>query len=46
MGEALHTNKVTCRDCRSIQWLPSGWKDQLDSLEFYCSICQRLLLAR
>ena len=46
MGEALHTNKVTCRDCRSIQWLPNGWKDQLDALEFYCSICQRLILAR
>lgn len=46
MGEALHTNKVTCRDCRSIQWLPNGWKDQLDFLEFYCSVCQRLILAR
>ena len=46
MGEALHTNKVTCRYCHSIQWLPNGWKDQLDHVEFYCSMCQRLLLAR
>ena len=46
MGEALHTNKVTCRDCKSIQWLPNGWKDQLDAMEYYCSVCQRLILAR
>jgi len=46
MGEALHTNNVTCRDCKSIQWLPDGWSDQLDALEFYCSVCSRLLLAR
>lgn len=46
MGEALHTNKVSCRDCKSIQWLPSGWVDQLDAMEFYCSVCSRLLLAR
>lgn len=46
MGEALHTNKINCRDCKSIQWLPSGWVDQLDDMEFYCSVCSRLLLAR
>ncbi|MGQ0744485.1 MAG: J domain-containing protein [Acidimicrobiales bacterium] len=46
MGEALHTNKVVCRDCKSIQWLPDGWSDQLNAVEFYCSSCSRLLLAR
>ncbi|MDP8937728.1 MAG: J domain-containing protein [Actinomycetota bacterium] len=46
MGEALHTNKVRCRDCKSIQWLPNGWVDQLDFVDFYCSICSRLILAR
>ena len=46
MGEALHTNKVRCRECKSIQWLPSGWVDQLDVVDFYCSICSRLILAR
>ena len=46
MGEALHTNKITCRECKSIQWLPDGWRDGLDVTDFYCSICSRLILAR
>jgi curved DNA-binding protein CbpA len=46
MGEALHTNKVNCRQCKSIQWLPNGWVDQLDVLDFYCSMCGYLILAR
>jgi len=46
MGEALHTNKVKCRQCKSIQWLPNGWVDQLDVVEFYCSVCSYLVLAR
>jgi hypothetical protein len=46
MGEALHTNKITRRDCKSIQWLPDGWKDSLDYTDFFCSVCTRLILAR
>lgn len=46
MGEALHTNKITCRECKSIQWLPDGWRESLDVADFYCSICSRLILAR
>jgi hypothetical protein len=46
MGEALHTNKITCRECKSIQWLPDGWRERLDETDFYCSICSRLILAR
>ncbi|HEX2047023.1 MAG TPA: J domain-containing protein [Acidimicrobiales bacterium] len=46
MGEALHTNKITCRECKSIQWLPDGWRERLDTTDYYCSICSRLILAR
>jgi hypothetical protein len=46
MGEALHTNKITCRECKSIQWLPDGWRERLDETDYYCSICSRLILAR
>lgn len=46
LGEALHTNKTPCRTCRSLQWLPDGWSDQLDELDFFCSECDRLLLSR
>lgn len=46
LGEALHTNKVVCRRCRSIEWLPAGWKERLDDTDFFCSVCDRLLLSR
>lgn len=46
MGEALHTNKVQCRRCESIEWLPAGWSDRLDDLDFFCSVCDRLLISR
>jgi len=46
LGEALHTNKVSCRSCRSLEWLPAGWADQLDDLDFFCSVCDRLLISR
>ena len=46
IGEARHTNKITCRDCRSIQWLPAGWEPTLYDTSYYCSICGRLLLSR
>jgi hypothetical protein len=46
IGEARHTNKITCRDCKSIQWLPAGWEPTLSETSYYCSICGRLLLSR
>lgn len=46
LGEALHTNKVSCRTCRSLEWLPAGWSDRLDDLDFFCSVCDRLLISR
>ena len=46
LGEALHTNKIPCRSCRSLEWLPPGWSDQLDVLDFFCSVCDRLLISR
>ncbi len=45
LGEALHTNSFRCRGCRSLQWLPNGWKDRLSDSDFFCSACGRLLLA-
>jgi hypothetical protein len=46
IGEARHTNKLTCRGCQSIQWLPEGWEPTLYDTSYYCSICGRLLLSR
>ena len=46
LGEALHTNNIPCRRCRSIQWLPPGWSARLDELDFFCGDCDRLLLSR
>ena len=46
LGEALHTNNVVCRRCRSIEWLPAGWSERLDDLDFFCSACDRLLISR
>ncbi|MGI9033235.1 MAG: J domain-containing protein [Acidimicrobiales bacterium] len=46
IGEARHTNKILCRDCRSIQWLPEGWEPTLYDTNYYCSVCGRLLLSR
>ncbi len=46
MGEALHTGKLYCRGCQSIQWLPPDWKAQLDRLDFFCSVCDRIILSR
>lgn len=46
LGEALHTNNVVCRRCRSIEWLPDGWTRRLDDTDFFCSVCDRLLISR
>lgn len=45
-GEAVHTGKLYCRGCKSIQWLPAEWREMLDSTEFFCSVCDRLILSR
>ncbi|MGH9180902.1 MAG: hypothetical protein ACRDY5_04220, partial [Acidimicrobiales bacterium] len=46
LGQALHTNELTCRGCKSLQRLPPGWQDQLDDKSWYCGICDRLILSR
>jgi curved DNA-binding protein CbpA len=46
IGEAVHTGKLYCRGCKSIQWLPAEWRSQLDHTDFYCSVCDKLILSR
>ncbi len=46
LGEALVTNRMPCHACHSIQWLPDGWRDLLTTKDYYCSICDVLLLRR
>jgi len=45
-GEAVHTGKLYCRRCKSIQWLPAEWREMLDSTDFFCSVCDRVILSR
>lgn len=45
LGEALVTNRIPCRSCRSIQWLPQGWRERLDDVVYHCSVCRAVLLA-
>jgi hypothetical protein len=46
IGEAVHTGKLFCRGCKSIQWLPEDWRAMLANTDFYCSVCDRLILSR
>lgn len=46
LGLARHTGNIVCCGCGSIQWLPEGWREHLDTTIYHCSICDRLLLAR
>jgi len=46
IGEAVHTGKLYCRGCKSIQWLPEEWRAQLANTDFYCSVCDQLILSR
>ena len=46
LGLAEHTNNVTCRNCRTLMWLPSGWKERLADTVYFCSSCEHLLLSR
>jgi len=46
LGLARVTNNVVCRGCDSVQWLPPGWREMLDDAAFFCSLCDRIILAR
>ena len=46
LGLARVTNNVVCIGCDSVQWLPPGWREMLDDSAFFCSICNRIILAR
>ena len=45
LGRALPTGRLSCRGCGSSQTLPAGWQNQLDTHNFFCSTCDRLILA-
>ncbi|MGH9182882.1 MAG: J domain-containing protein [Acidimicrobiales bacterium] len=44
-GQALHSNEVLCRNCRSLQRLPAGWQTQLDHLDYVCGFCGRVVMS-
>ena len=46
LGLARVTNNIVCVGCDSVQWLPPGWREMLDDSAFFCSICDRIILAR
>lgn len=46
LGQALATSKLRCRSCGSTQALPAGWQQHLDDTDYYCSGCNKVLLAR
>lgn len=46
MAQALYTNELTCRTCRSTQHLPSGWQNRLADTDWACSLCGRVILSR
>lgn len=45
LAQALITNELSCRGCRSIQHLPPGWQDRLRDTGFSCSNCGRVILS-
>jgi len=46
LGLARVTNNIVCVGCDSVQWLPPGWREMLDDSAFFCSLCDRIILAR
>jgi len=46
LGLARVTNNIVCIGCDSVQWLPPGWRELLDDSAFFCSLCDRIILAR
>lgn len=45
-GQAVHTNELPCRSCRTIQRLPTDWHERLSDTAFFCSKCDQVLLSR
>ena len=45
-GQAVHTNELPCRSCRTIQRLPADWHDRLSDTAYFCSKCDQVLLSR
>lgn len=45
-GQAVHTNELGCRNCRTIMRLPANWHDRLVDTAYFCSACDTLLLNR
>lgn len=45
-GQAVHTNELPCRSCRTIARLPTNWHDRLSDTAFFCSSCDQVLLCR
>lgn len=45
-GQAVHTNELACRSCRTIQRLPVDWHERLIDTAFFCSSCDQVLLSR
>lgn len=45
-GQAVHTNELPCRSCRTIQRLPPDWHDRLIDTAYFCSTCDQVLLNR
>lgn len=46
LGMARVTGNIVCTGCKSVQWLPSDWRERLDDTAFYCSMCSRLIFTR
>lgn len=46
MAQALYSNQLTCRICRSMQHLPPGWQDRLGDTDWSCSTCGHVILSR
>ena len=46
LGQALATDELRCKRCRSLQRLPLGWQQRLPDTDFFCSGCGEVLLSR
>lgn len=46
LGLARVNDNVVCHGCKSVQWLPENWRQGLDDFAFFCSMCDRVILAR
>ncbi|MGH9071550.1 MAG: J domain-containing protein [Acidimicrobiales bacterium] len=46
LGMARFTGNLVCPGCDSVQWLPPEWREILDENAFFCSECDRAILAR